>query len=39
MAKDKTGRRLSVEGRSFLDGVAHGLRKTAGEKAAGLSKY
>jgi small subunit ribosomal protein S19e len=39
VAKDKTGRSLSVEGRSFLDGVAHGLRKTAQEKAVGLSKY
>ncbi len=39
VSKDKQGRNLSVEGRKFLDGVAHGLRPVAEEKAAGLSKY
>jgi small subunit ribosomal protein S19e len=39
VTKDKTGRSLSVAGRSFLDGVAHGLRKDAEQKVAGLSKY
>jgi small subunit ribosomal protein S19e len=39
VSKDKTGRNLSVAGRSFLDGVAHGLRKDADQKVAGLSKY
>jgi len=39
VAKDKTGRRLSVEGRKFLDSVAHGLRKPTEEKVPGLSRY
>ena len=39
VTKDRTGRSLSVAGRSFLDDVAHGLRKTAEERVAGLSKY
>jgi small subunit ribosomal protein S19e len=39
VAKDKHGRSLSVAGRSFLDGIAHSLRKNAEEKVEGLSKY
>jgi len=39
VAKDKNGRSLSVAGRSFLDSVAHGLRKNAEEQVAGLSRY
>jgi small subunit ribosomal protein S19e len=39
VAKDRTGRSLSVDGRKLLDAVAHGLRKATDEKVAGLSKY
>jgi len=39
VAKDRTGRSLSVEGRKFLDSVAHGLREATEEKVPGLSKY
>jgi len=39
VAKEKRGRSLSVAGRAFLDGVAHGLRKSAEGRAEGLSKY
>ena len=39
VAKEKRGRSLSVTGRAFLDGVAHGLRKSAEGRAEGLSKY
>jgi small subunit ribosomal protein S19e len=39
VVKEKSGRSLSVAGKSFLDGVAHGLRKNAEEQVAGLSKY
>jgi small subunit ribosomal protein S19e len=39
VAKDRSGRSLSVAGKSFLDGVAHDLRKDTEEKVAGLSRY
>jgi small subunit ribosomal protein S19e len=39
VAKDRNGRSLSIEGRKFLDSVAHGLRKTTEGKVGGLSKY
>ena len=37
--RTRTGGASRSPGRSFLDGVAHGLRKNAEEKVAGLSRY
>jgi small subunit ribosomal protein S19e len=36
---DKTGRRVSPAGVSFMDGVAHSLKAEASEKVPGLAKY